>query len=628
MPDKKRILRYLPFILLLSALAAGCDFLDKGEWDYRVDTGPAPPSGSTIDIAGGAGTVGNGGDGDQDTGIWTDSYGPLGLKIYGTGAADASFTLDIPTATPDFGAEPLTVAADLTVPVYDADPADNNVYYFLVNDSTLYHKVDDFTIDAVTGIRVNAGVTLTLGINSDFNGNPGYETAALALENDLEVLGTLRTAAFADAGTQESGDPNDRGGLALEGSGGVFIRPSGIVSTAGHSATTGRGGHGGAIRISLSSGATANGGILVNEGTIDASGGSTADPNAEGGSSAAYGGWGYRIELYGEALYAGTGAIRADAGTGGTGGQAGGPYGNAFYIGSSGTIENAGAISMAGGTGTNGDGGIGGSLEMVAGESGAGAVRNSGAITTRGGDGTANGGSAGSLAMYVASLGDVLNSGTIDARGGDSTGTDDSSPWSGGQGGQVFAGAYGGRLVSSGSIEAGGGDVANRNPGSYAGQGGYVDFESYADYSGGGAQAGDMEISGTILARGGAGPNGGYGGAVYLYYDDSNGTGGIVLRGYAALVADGGSGVAYGGGGGGIYLYDDYSGIEPGGGLLAEAGLSANGGNAADSGGSGGYVELWSATPPSQYGAITVDGGTGTTPGDAGTISIDGGGIL
>ncbi len=123
------------------------------------------------------------------------------------------------------------------------------------------------------------------------------------------------------------------------------------------------------------------------------------------------------------------------------------------------------------------------------------------------------------------------------------------------------------------------------------------------------------------------GPNGGYGGALYVYYGDSSGTGGIVLRGYSNLINDGGRGVTYGGDGGGVYLEDYYSGgVTGSGGLLTEADLSANGGNATDSGGYGGYVEIYSYTPPSQYRAVTVDGGTGTTPGGTGTITIDGGG--
>ena len=612
MPIAKRFPRFLlPFLLLPFLSAAGCDFM-KDEWHWNTPANVGSPSSDSIDIGGGAGTVGQGGYGDQECGIWLDGYGPLGVRIYRTGAADASFALDVPGLTLDFGAELLTVAADMTIPVYDTDPADDNVYYFLRDDST---------VNAVTGIRVNAGATLMLGINSDRDGSGWYESASLYLENDLEVLGTLRTAAFDDPDTQESGESIDRAGLALDTSGGVFIRSSGVVSTAGDSAVTGRGGYGGGIEFIAYTSEAPNSGIVVNQGLIDASGGSTVDPAAEGGSSAAYGAFDYCVNLYADVRFVNTGSIRADGGSGGTGGRAGGWYGNSFYVGGPGALQNTGPISMSGGNGNNGDGGNGGNLDMEAGEI---SLHNSGAISMRGGDGTTNGGTGGNVNMYVYSVGDLLNSGAIDARGGDSTGTDNSFAAYGGQGAQIYLYTYGGKLLSSGQIEAGGGDVANGNSGSYGGQGGYVDIESYPDFWTGTSPAGAMEISGNIFARGGAGPNGGYGGALYVYYGDSNGTGGIVLRGYSNLVNDGGRGVTYGGDGGGIWLYDYYSGgLTGSGGLQTEADLSANGGDATDSGGYGGYVQLDSYTPPSQYGSITVDGGTGTTPGGAGTIDID-----
>lgn len=627
MPIKRRIRRFLLLVLLSSLFVAGCDFLDKGGSEYWVDAGTATPSGYTVDVSGGAGTVGTGGDGDQETGIWFDSNGPLGVKVYGTGTADASFTVDLPAAAPEFGAEPLTVAADTSIPVYDEHPADNNVYYFLFNDSTLYHKVDDSTINPVTGIRVSSGATLTLPINADLNDNGQYESASLYLENDVEVLGALRTAAFDDPDTQDSGEPIDHAGLTINTSGGIFVRSSGIVTTAGDNAASGRGGNGGTIELASYPEGSANGGIVVNQGLIDASGGNTDDPDAEGGNSAAFGGYGYRVNLRADVRFVNTGTIRADGGSGGNGGYFGGWDGNSAYVGGPGTVQNAGPISLSGGTGSNGYGGNGASFDMEAGE---GFLHNSGAIATRGGNGTQDGGSGGYVNMYVNTIGDLLNSGAIDASGGDSTGTDELVAGSGGQGGQVYIYAYGGRLVSSGQIAADGGDVVTPNAESYGGQGGYVDIESHPDYWSWTTPAGAMEISGNIFARGGAGPNGGYGGGVYVYYGDGGGSGGIVLRGYSNLVNNGGAGVEYGGAGGGVYLYDEYSGGEPGsGGLLTEADISANGGDAdatSGYGGYGGYVELYTNAPPSQYRGIAVDGGAAGNPGEPGWINVDGGG--
>ena len=627
MPNEKRTFRLLLLVLLNSFFAAGCDFLDKGESDYRVDTGVATTSGSTIDISGGQGTVGGGGSGEQDEcGIWFDNYGPLGVKVYRTGTADASFTLDVPAPTLDFGVEPLTVTTDTTIPVYDSDPAENNVHYFLRGEPYLYHKIDDSTINTVTGIRVNAGATLTLPINADLNSSWSYESAYLYLENDLEVAGTLRTAAFDDPEIQESGESKDRAGLTIHTSGGIFVRSSGVVNTAGDNAATGRGGYGGAVEFVSYAEGSANGGLVVNQGLIDASGGNTDDPDAEGGNSAAFGGYGNRLNLYADVRFVNTGTIRADGGSGSRGGYFGGWEGNSAYVGGPGTLQNAGPISLSGGTGSNEDGGNGARFDMEAGE---GFLHNSGAITARGGNGATYGGSGGTVNMYVNNVGDLLNSGAIDAGGGDSTGTDELVAGSGGQGGQIYLYTYGGRLMSSGQIAADGGDVATVNAESYGGQGGYVDIESYPDYYSWTTPAGAMEISGNIFARGGAGPTGGYGGMLYIYYEDSNGTGGIVLRGYSNLVNNGGPGVTYGGDGGGLYLDDYYSGGEPGSGaLLIEADISANGGaaTAVDGyGGYGGYVELYTNVPPSQNAGITVDGGAGTNPGGPGSIYIDGG---
>src|SRR5512143_985833 len=401
MPHEHRTFRFLLSFLLLFLSAAGCNFLDSDS-SGTAWLGGGTPAGFAIDTSGGEGTVGEGGYGDQDYGIWFDNYGPLGVRIYRTGTADASFTLDVPAATPDLGSEPLTVTTDMTIPVYDVDPADNNVYYFLRDDPSLYHKVDDVAFNTVTGIRVNAGATLTLGINSDRDSSGLYETAYLYLENDLEVLGTLRTAAFDDAGIQESGESIDRAGLALDTSGGVFIRSPGVVSTAGGNATTGRGGSGGGIEFVAYASGAPNSGIVVNQGLIDASGGSTDDPAAEGGSSAAYGAFNYCVNLYADVRFVNAGSIRADGGSGGTGGRTGGWSGNSFYVGGPGTLQNTGPISMSGGAGNDGDGGNGGYLDMEAGEI---SLHNSGAITVRGGNGTVNGGTGGSVNMYVYSIG-------------------------------------------------------------------------------------------------------------------------------------------------------------------------------------------------------------------------------
>ena len=164
--------------------------------------------------------------------------------------ADASFTPDIPTMTASLGSEPFIVADDTVVPLaVTPESQGNGSYYLLQGDPNLYHKVDGTTFLVVTGIRIEEGATLTLAMNADRNYSGTNDSSTLDLQNDIEILGVLRTASFDDPGTQDSASPKDRGGLFLSTYGSALIRPSGLVSTAGMDAVSGAGGHGGSIEI-------------------------------------------------------------------------------------------------------------------------------------------------------------------------------------------------------------------------------------------------------------------------------------------------------------------------------------------------------------------------------------------
>jgi hypothetical protein len=601
-------------ILIISLLAAGCDLWNTGGTGRRDSTvPPGQPAMPTIDAGGGMGTVGTGGDADQEWGIYLESNGPLGIRILREGVADASFTPDIPTVTANLGSEPWIVAGD-TVVSLAATPESQGIgtHYFLQGDSNLYHKVDGTTSLVVTGIRIEEGATLTLAMNSDRNYSGTNDSSTLDLQNDIEILGVLRTASFDDPGTQDSGSSKDRGGFLLYTYGSALIRPSGIVSTAGMDAESGAGGHGGSIEIWTYRGESQEGGILLNQGSIDASGGSTTDADAPGGT-AAYWPFEGTVTMGSDDKFTNAGSIRAAGGNGGTDGGAGA---SEVSLHSGLSLYNTGAISIDGGRGGSGNGGSGGSVQIA---SSGGSVFTSGPLSAKGGQGSIYGGNGGSVEGNTESSGSFLNSGTVDVGGGDGAGTDAATPTYGGSGGRIIFYCYGGEMISSGTLSADGGKGMNANAESTGGYGGYIDIESYPAGEVG-TPAGRMEISNNLSARGGDGAGGGYGGYVYLYYGDGNGTGGIVLRGYGEIAGNGGNGLVRGGYGGYVYLYSGQGQAE----VRNEAAVSVRGGGSVNAGGDGGYVEVYSSGPLAQPGAIAADGGAASST-DAGTYGGWGG---
>jgi len=452
-------------------------------------------------------------------------------------------------------------------------------------------------------------------MNTDRNGSGMNDSSTLDLQNDIEILGVLRTASFDDPGTQDSASPKDRGGLFLSTYGSALIRPSGLVSTAGMDAVSGAGGHGGSIEIRTYRGESQEGGILLNQGSIDASGGSTTAADAQGGTAAYWPSVG-TVNMGSDDKFTNAGTVRAAGGNGGTDGGAG-AYDVSLYAGLS--LYNTGAISLDGGQGGSGNGGSGGSVRI--GSSG-GSVFTSGPLSAKGGQGSIYGGNGGSVEGYIDSSGNVLNSGAVDAGGGDGTGTDAANPTYGGSGGRILFYGYGGDMISSGILSADGGKGMNANADSTGGNGGSIEFDSYPAGEVG-LPAGRMEISNNLSARGGDGAGGGYGGYVYLYYADGNGTGGVVLRGYGEIAGNGGDGVARGGYGGYVYLYSGQGQAE----VRNEAGASVRGGGSVNAGGDGGYVEAYSSGPLAHPGAIAADGGAASSA-DAGTYAGSGGYVI
>lgn len=633
---QKGAFRSLIVFSSLVLMFAACDFWNSGGTNSRSG-GAVSQADSVIDASGGRGTAGTGGSGDTDSGIWIESYGSYGIKILQSGRADTSFQYEIPSATPGFGTVPLTVGGgEVTVNVVTVEPAQGTPY-MVAGSGAIYISDGDGLLASgvearVTGIRIQAGATLTLGLSADTDGDGLLDTAQVDLSNDAEVLGILRSAAFSDGTVQDSGYPLDRGALYVNTSGKFLVRSTGTVRTAGDNTTSGRGGDGGGIDIQSYG--------FINEGTIDASGGTTTDQAERGGNAAFFEGPRSALYLYSYEEFHNAGVIRAD---GGNGGADGGNGAYASYrtpqIAARMTVYNTGPVTLKGGNGANGNGGNGAGFTIY---SENGSLYNSASISTRGGDGKFNGGSGGNLNAYTNSAGNLVNSGGIDTSGGNSTGTSPDGAANGGSAGYLYIYGYNGIVKSSGNLTANGGNSENANSGSYGGNGGYIDIESLGSGGGRGPARrspfydgwSNMEISGNLETKGGRGANGGNGNYIYLYHDGSM-AGGVVLLGYSGIAGNGGEGTANGGSAAAFYLgYDsnpDSAVVEPP--------VSLNGGNGADNGGMGGYIEWYGNRTISVTGQIEANGGAGGLSGGGGgsvylysnlvsatgTISADGG---
>ena len=578
---KKRLLSSLACASVLPVALSGCG----GGDDSSSTTTTA--GNYTLTAQGGLGGAGGGSGG---SGEYVNLYKESGtgdIEILRTGKANASFTSQTPSA--NLGDNPLTFTADTTINVVDTEPAAGTPY-LVANSTTLRISDGDTTLnneDAVTGLNIANGVTLTLALN--------YATYSyLNLSNDVINSGTITT---------EDDSATARGGLRLYPASYIGKSSSSIDTSASQDSQSG--GH---LIISADY-------SIYNHGEISTFGADSAAGSAGDG--------GY-VDLNSEYLTQNTGDINSYGGnaTVGSAGNGGSIDLEAYYS----HLHNSGDINNSGGNGPTGGNGDDVYFYAYMGN-----LLNSGDINSSGGSSSAaDGGSAGDI-NYEVYGGKLINSGNLTAMGGDTT----NSASDAGNGNNVyFYSEYGSiyeytpanEIVVSGNINTSGGNAVSNGTGD-GGDAGYIDVEHYSyDYP---TETGISFLGYTdINTSGGDGNYGGSANGLFLYNDyvwsdtDIYVPGGNVTN-EANLTAKGGNVVAIatttpanGGSGGDFYLETEYNY----GYMVPELEKVRNSGNADLSGGDSlesttsstgrsGYVWFWGYNGVDNSGTIVANGG-------------------
>jgi hypothetical protein len=547
--------------------------------------------------------------------LYVSSYASAGLYVK-TRTLDADVTVPTPVYPEELGENGVTISTNTTVPV-DPDTPAVDTPYMVSTDQFLYISDGDGDLadeSPVTGLKVDAGVTLTLELNAD-TGTKAY----LQFDDDVVIEGTVETANLPEV--------PDKGDLYMEVYGHFTTAAGSMIDTAGDDAASvgSEGGDAGSIEIYVYD---YNGALL--QGTIDASGGD--------GLGLGSGGSGGTVDVDPSEEYGGTlintGTIDVSGGNGGQGGWAG-----EIHLDSEWAVYNTGALYANGGAATAGYGGL------IYFEPDAGSLHNSGDLYCNGGDGDAGGGWAGSIQIYAGNeyAGDCINTGNLYASGGSAREFGQA-----GYGGFIYLEAQGGNIISTGAILGNGGDAAGPFWGGYGGQLVIQTYESTDMDYGEVVAPGLIQITGDITLNGGDGAySGGYGGSMWVYNDNYanemfppvNPT---ELLGYTLIDVSGGDG-GYGGYGGSVgvsteesfYGYDDYTSF-PAGPVVNRVDIMAVGGNHSGYGGApwfgyGGYVELEAEgefysgfTVCLNSGNIDVSGGDGYGSGTGGSVWLYG----
>ena len=372
-------------------------FVCSGDNGQRVGsmTPPAGAAGSfTLKALGGAATAGSGGNGGTVNLTMQEGSNGGHIKVFRTGAVDASFTFPTVPAG-DFGSNPANVTTSTTVTQQQTNaPVLDTGVLFLYGYQLYTAVAGGHPGTLVTGLSVAAGATLTF---APF-GSSGIAT--LVIKRSCAVAGSLAVAAANNAS----------GGLSLT-CGDYFGDSTSSVSTVGAVGTANTaGGNGGGIAIQADS--------FWNKGAFDASGGA-GSPGGIGGGIAV---GARRFTTFN------TGALRSAGGA--AMGGAGGSGGKVFLVSGS-DLNNSGSIVTSGGAGLasggNGSpaGGSGGFAILTV--QGVGSLHNSGNITTSGGSVAAScasaanctAGTAGDI-LIASNSGSLVESATVLAVGGSS----------------------------------------------------------------------------------------------------------------------------------------------------------------------------------------------------------------
>lgn len=417
------------------------------------------------------------------------------------------------------------------------------------------------------GMFVNAG-TLTSAGGSDDNGGTGATLYASSSDGGTFNSGTLDSS----GGTGTAGSGGDANNILLEGYGWSGVHNNGTLRSRGGDGTTG-GGSGNEIRLY-----TDFIGACTNAGLMDANGGNATD-NGNGGS----GGRNDFEANSGSVRLAGT--IRSRGGNGGPNGGDGGSgnFFSVLADGTSGAVFNnmvpegifIGAdIDTGGGNGENG--GNAGSVDV---ECRAGGLGRPIGITlvgyvrliVDGGRGSVNGGNGGDGSdnyFYIDSVfdsdegltyaGQIYNEVPFFARGGVGATGD------GGDGGYHYhyvdaSGVDSG--PSRGIVNRAGMDLSGGNGGANGGSGNGFDFYYYPSNTFGSEVGIDSE--GMIDVKGGVGTtgDGGAGGSMVIEQGDSAQNGGVLPSGVnvsGSLVLRGGGGGFSGGSSGQLDIDADF----------------------------------------------------------------------
>jgi hypothetical protein len=550
-------------------------------------------SGKTINLKGGTGSTGAGGNaGDFDC----RNYRGTDLKILKSGTVNSN--LSVPIFKPYLGDNPLVVTSNTTLGVGSG----------LTAGSTTVTN----TSGTVTGIWVHPGVTLTIQPNFDTNGSPGtLEEVRFQVDEGIYVEGTIKIAL-------RDGSP-DTADLRITSSGAIVVTATGKIDLSGANNPGGTGADGGTWFPSYPD-------ALYNAGTITTKGGDGRD-----------GGRGGAINIrtsYG--AFVNTGTILADGGSAsvGTGGDGGGMslYSNDYSY-----LCNHGLISSRGGDGPTG-GGSGGQLYLYTSNGaffGTGTLRNPGGNATSAGDGGDGGG------IYAYIYGQIRLTGTLDSHGGNGAGGGD-----GGDAGYIdlysnivysyaYSESYAGGIWLGADVDSSGGNGANGGDG--------WELNVYQDYTGVSAAGQEPVVLvgySNIQAQGGNGATtGGNGGYFYAevdydddedYYDNSHAGS---VENQAAFDGRGGNGgTGAGGYAGSFEMYTTYYVIPPYDfGARNSGDVNLSGGNGT-TGGDAGYVEIYGKYYATNTGNFTMVGGNGTTGngGDASSFYLycDGGTTL
>jgi len=658
-PQKEIVMKMNRLLLVMLVFLALTACREKNEPVAGASQTPPSVVSPTLLASGGSSTSGSGGNGGY---VYIDTYGGS-VKVLKSGTVGTVIT--VPTYTPNFGTDPaahaVVSAGTTTTVVLDTDDFSGELC-MVSGDPNLYIGDGNGTCGdggdvLVTGLTVETGATLVL-VDQGYCGGPGCYPN-LQLSNDLVVKGVITS----DAST----------GLYIEAST-IDVESSGRIVTSATTTDASAGelylGYGNGLTKQIINQGTieakglgnGSGGyiffepddLVVNTGTIDASGGDSTVAVRAGGSGGVSG----ELDVYVDSgdFYS-SGIVRVNGGKGATSGgdnnadfcnwtDQWGNYCNSIYIETAlydnttrnGDIVISGTWEANGGEGVEGMGGYGGYIYLQA--NALGAVTINADLSVKGGNGTGTGSYWGAYTYGIdifqnfdtygngfilpASAGKISAAGTFDLRGGSGAAGGGDAGYLAIYGNNYTADVPGAdiELVGFAAIDLNGGEGAS------GGSASIVAFEIFT-YNTSSYPAGPITNEARIDARGGkanlAGNSGGTGGYVQIEVGGLGDPGELIYNSGAIDISGGAGdtgGQAYIDGGTGLTLY--MAAVH----ITNSGALTANGGTGATAGGNGGNITLnstdFAANPTTNSGTLSAVGGTGTTAGTPGTRTIDG----